>query len=181
MVGDDTTQAMLDLALSLGFSEACAMDPKELKFYPEVRAMCEQNRCGQYQKNWSCPPGCGDVAALEASAHQYKRGVLVQSVGTLSSSFDFETMTDVESAHKMRFIQFVAQAREICPDMRPMGSGSCTLCGTCSYPDAPCRFPDRQVVSMEAHGLAVFEVCEQCGTSLWHGENTIAYAACILF
>ena len=32
---------------------------------------------------------------------------------------------------------------------------SCGICKTCTYPDAPCRFPDRARRSMEACGIDV--------------------------
>ena len=63
--------------------------------------------------------------------------------------------------------------REMYPDMMGMGTGTCTRCKTCTYPDAPCRFPDELVSSMEACGLVVSEVCTANGVPYNHGKDTI--------
>ena len=62
-----------------------------------------------------------------------------------------------------------------------LSAGTCTLCKECTYPDAPCRFPDKRLVSMEAAGLVVSEVCTQAGIDYNHGPQTIAYSGCVLF
>ena len=45
---------------------------------------------------------------------------------------------------------------------------------------APCRHPDRALVSMEAAGLMVSEACETAGLPYYHGPGTISYTSCIL-
>ena len=60
-------------------------------------------------------------------------------------------------------------------------AGACTLCATCTYPDEPCRFPDRRLVSMEAAGLVVSEVCELAAVPYNHGPLTITYSGCVLY
>ncbi len=104
MTRDETTRTLLDLALSLGFSEACALEPANPNYFLKVRAMCEQNRCG-------------DVAALETATRECRRGVPVQSVGTLSASSDFEAMMAVEAAHRPRFLDFIACAQTLRPNL----------------------------------------------------------------
>ena len=43
-------------AKQLGFSAAAVMDTKNLVFKPEYRVFCEENRCGNYDRNPACPP-----------------------------------------------------------------------------------------------------------------------------
>ena len=62
----------------------------------------------------------------------------------------------------------------------PLSAGTCTLCPTCSCPDAPCRHPARALISMEAAGLLVSEVCEAAGIPYYHGKGTISFTSCIL-
>jgi predicted metal-binding protein len=61
-----------------------------------------------------------------------------------------------------------------------LGAGCCTICRTCAYPDAPCRFPDRAVASMEAFGLLVLEVCKANGLQYYYGSDKMAYNSCFL-
>ena len=48
-------------ALEVGFTHAVRLDVKTLTLLPEVRKMCAANSCGKYDRNWSCPPGCGTL------------------------------------------------------------------------------------------------------------------------
>ena len=64
--------------------------------------------------------------------------------------------------------------------MLALGAGCCTQCAVCSYPDSPCRFPEKMVSSMEAYGMLVLEVCQKNGMAYYYGPNTIAYTSCFL-
>ena len=66
------------------------------------------------------------------------------------------------------------------PEARVLSAGTCTLCKPCAYPNEPYRFPDRAMVSMEAAGLVVSDVCTQAGIPYNHGKQTIAYSSCVL-
>lgn len=66
------------------------------------------------------------------------------------------------------------------PEFLPLGTGCCMICKTCSYPDAPCRFPQKRISSMEACGMVVSEVCRQNHLKYYYEPNTIAYVACVL-
>ena len=64
--------------------------------------------------------------------------------------------------------------------MLPIGAGCCTKCKVCTYPDAPCRFPDQAFSSMEAYGMLVTQVCKANGLEYYYGPCTIAYTSCYL-
>lgn len=54
------TQAqMIQFALEEGFANAAIVDTKDIVFDPSFRPYCEENLCGQYNANYSCPPTCG--------------------------------------------------------------------------------------------------------------------------
>ena len=54
------------LAKECGFDVAEDLDPKTLKFLPEVRDMCAADRCRHYNKSWACPPACGTLEEWQA-------------------------------------------------------------------------------------------------------------------
>ena len=58
---------------------------------------------------------------------------------------------ETEAVHKQNFYEFEKMLRERWPGMLPIGAGCCTKCKTCTYPDAPCRFPEQAFSSMEAY------------------------------
>ena len=169
-----------NLAKELGFSQVAPLDPATIDLKIEVRQMCEANTCGRYDKCWSCPPGCGSLEEHAKTVAAYQGGVLVQTVGELEDNLDFEAMMDTEKAHKKHFLEMYAILRKEYPKMLALGAGSCTQCKPCSYPDAPCRFPEKMVSSMEAYGMLVTEVCKANGMKYNYGPCTIAYTSCFL-
>ena len=173
-------KALIDEAIDTGFSQAGELNVAALKFMPEVRDMCSVDRCHQYGKNWRCPPGCGSIEDAAARAAQYSCGVLVQTIGNMEDDFDYETIQETAETHKSNFAILVGKVKAREHDILPMGAGTCSLCETCTYPDNPCRFPDKSISSMEAYGLWVSKVCELSGVPYNNGKQTITYTSCYL-
>lgn len=173
--------ALIDNALKTGFSAAGELNPEALEFLPEVRAMCAVDRCHSYGKNWTCPPACGTVDDATREAAGYRRGLLVQTVGQLEDDFDWETIAATSAKHRRNFEVFTAYMQQTFTQLMPMGAGACSICDACTYPDEPCRFPDKAFPPMEAYGLFVSRVCERSGMKYNHGPQTISFTSCYLF
>ena len=174
-----TYEQLAKMAEEAGFSAWAALDMHTIELKPEVRDMCATNSCGQYAKRWSCPPGCGTLEECTRKVAQYSRGILVQTVGELEDEFDGEAMMETQQLHKERFEAFCALLKGV--DALKLGAGCCTVCSQCAYPDAPCRFPEKMVSSMESYGIVVAEVCKANDLPSYYGKNTIAYTSCVLF
>ena len=174
-------KGLKELALSCGFSCAAELDPTLLVFREEVREMCSADRCGSYGRNWCCPPACPDLPEMRRRMKAYDNGVLVQTVAELEDDFDYITMMQAEKQHKENFDRLTNLLQERCGTeaVLPMGAGTCQHCPQCTYPDAPCRFPEKQIISVEAYGLLVSQVCESCGIPYYHGKGTLSYVSCI--
>lgn len=172
---------ILELAGQAGFTNAAPLEPSGLVFRSEVRDMCAADKCNKYDKCWSCPPGCGTLDEISARSKGYANGVLVQSTGQLEDDFDAETMMETAKLQRERFFDLTKQVRRLCPDCLPMASGACDVCPSCTYPGAPCRFPEKAIPSMEAYGLIVSDVCTGAGAPYYYGPKTITYTSCILF
>jgi len=167
-------------ALAAGFTHTAPLDISTIRLKPEVRQMCAGGNCRQYGMRWSCPPGCGELETLEQRIFQYHKGILVQTVGQLEDAFDGEGMLEAEQSHKSYLLALQAVLLPLYPRLLTIGAGCCTQCKTCTYPDAPCRFPEKQIASMEAYGMEVAEVCRRNGLPYHHGPNSITYTSCFL-
>lgn len=174
------TERLIKDALDAGFSQAGELNMKALVFMPEVRDMCGADKCRSYNKNWRCPPACGTIEESAKRAAEYSYGILVQTIGKLEDEFDFEAIEEAGERHKNNFAALVEKLKDEFGDVLPMGAGTCTICEKCSYPDEPCRFPDKSITSMEAYGLWVSRVCELSGIPYNNGKNTITYTSCYL-
>ncbi len=168
------------LAKEAGFMTA-ALDPSTLEADPRVRSMCEDDKCHRYNASWSCPPACGTLETLEKRMKKHSCGILLGTIVPIKSRYDAKEWRKGEDLHKKRLDTLVRQIRTFDKDIMPLAAGSCSRCAKCTYPDAPCRFPDKLYPSMEACGLFVSKICKQCGMEYNNGPDTITFFSCILF
>jgi len=173
-------EVLLNMAQEAGFTHACPLRIDTVELKQEVRQMCAENTCGRYGRNWSCPPACGELEDLRAQVAAFGCGLLVQTVGDVEDSFDFEAMMEIEQRHKENMERLQAQLLPLGVPVLCLGAGSCTLCKICTYPDAPCRFPERRMASMEAYGMLVNEICRANGMAYYYGADKLAYTGCVL-
>ena len=171
------------LAQEMGFDCMGTCSAKALVARPEVRSMCAAGKCQVYEHSWACPPACGELEDFQRQMNAYEHCLVVQTVGEMEDDFDFETMEETGNLQKQRVLDLVEalDAAGLSAETMTLSAGTCTLCATCTYPDEPCRFPNKRLVSMEAAGLVVSEVCELAGVPYNHGPQTIAYSGCVLY
>ena len=168
------------LAADCGFTHSALLDVSTLEFLQDVRDMCNAKQCNRYDKSWACPPACGTLEEMRERVKGYTSGLLVQTVGELEDSYDWEGIQDAAKRQAAGFDRLWDALAPLYPCLYPMGVGGCSKCEKCTYPDAPCRFPERMAYSMEACGLFVSKVCTDNGAKYNHGPNTITYTGCFL-
>ena len=172
------TQELVQLALDYGFDFAGPMDVTKLEVLEDVRDACAKNTCGKYGASWACPPAFGDLEESRKIIAKYKSGIIVQSMQELEDSFDFEGIAELGERHGKNFKKLLKRLREDYPNLMALGTGGCSTCKKCTYPDEPCRFPDQLTFSMEGFGLFVNKVCKDNGLEYNHGRDTMTYSAC---
>ena len=173
-------EQLREMALDSGFSYTAPLNTDTIELKQEVRDMCAQG-CQQYAKRWSCPPGCGSLEELRKNIDFYNEGILVQTVTKLEDEFDWDGMMKAQNLHQEHFLTFLKRLHASYSSFLPLGTGCCMICETCTYPDAPCRFPEKKISSMEAYGMLVSEICQKNQLKYYYGSNTISYVACVLF
>jgi predicted metal-binding protein len=173
-------EKLIARALEAGFDAAGEMDCSTIVLRPEVREACEKDSCRRYGKSWSCPPGCGSLDECAARVRRYATGLIVQTIGKLEDEFDGEGMMEASQRHEQSFRRLAGELRKDYPSMLPCGTGSCSNCDSCSYPDAPCRDPHGASSPMEAFGMMVKDVCQANGMEYYHGKGTITFTGCFL-
>ena len=172
--------ALKELALSCGFSHVGDLDVDTIVVRPEVRESCAANKCRSYDKNWACPPACGTLEECSERIHRYKKGLILQTTGTLEDSMDYEAMMELAADHGKHMDAFCDEIRRRFPQALIVGDGQCKRCKSCTYPDAPCRFPEKSTSSMEALGMVVSEVCARNQIPYYYGPGTLTYVGCVL-
>ncbi len=170
-------KTVLERAKEFGFSAVGELNTGALEFNPAVRDMCTPEGCYTYGHSWCCPPGCESVQILAARARQYPYGVIVQTTGELEDDFDFETIGSTYEKHEQNYAAWLKFLRREGLDILPLGGSSCGVCDKCTYPDAPCRFPELAVYPAEAYGIVVSQACAVSGVKYNYGKGTITYTA----
>jgi len=163
-----------------GFTHCALLEIPTLEFMQEVRDMCNAKQCDRYNTSWSCPPACASLEEMRERVVSYSGGILVQTVGELEDSYDWEGIMAAGARHKKNFGRMWDALEADHPEVFAMGAGACMLCEACTYPDEPCRFPDRMAASMEACGLFVSKVCTDNNMKYNYGPDKIAFTSCFL-
>ena len=174
-------EKIIEKLKEIGFETVALLDVNTLEALQEVRDMCAVNTCGMYEKRWSCPPGCGTIEECAARMKKYSNGLILQTVGDIEDSFDFEGIMEVSKLHGDRFLNVMGEVKNWLSDYMILGACACRKCKECTYPDAPCRFPEEAMSSMEANGLFVSDVCKKNNVAYNYGEGKMCYTGCLLF
>ena len=174
-------RAMLEaLGREVGFTAVVPLDVSTIECKDKVREMCAADKCNRYGHNWTCPPVCGTLDEMRERLKPYTEGILVQTMGEVEDSMDFEGIADATKKHGENFNRLFGMLRERYPKMLGISAGSCGRCKECTYPDAPCRFPDKMTSSMEAYGMLVLEVCKLNNLQYYYGSDHMAFTSCFL-
>ncbi len=174
---------LTDRMISLGAYKASVIPVADVETDESFRRLCEQNVCGNYGKNWACPPDAGEITELIARLRSYENILVWQTVGTLEDSYDFEGMLEAGRRHAGT----INEARAFCPG-EPfsrylcLGAGGCSACDTCAkLTGEPCRRPDLMTPSLETYGVNVSRLAQAAGMKYINGQNTVTYFAAVLF
>ncbi len=178
----ETLEFLRQEALNLGAFRAEPVDPKQIVTDASFRKICQDNGCGNYGKNYTCPPDAGPVEALMEKLHTFRYGLVYQTVSVLEDSFDFEGMLEAGSRHNRlaRKLWDLTEKAGI-PNALHLGAGGCRLCETCAkVTGEPCRNPKRAMASLESYGVDVMRLARQAGMRYTNAENTVTYFGLIL-
>jgi predicted metal-binding protein len=176
-------ESMTGLALELGAFRAAIIPVEGIETDAGFRDMCAANYCGNYGKNWMCPPDAGDIHELMAELRTYSYAMVYQTVSELEDSFDFEGMMEAGARHN----QLMAEIRRRLADAHlsrvlHLGAGGCRMCEVCGKRTGePCRHPDLAVASLETYGVNVSKLATAAGMKYINGQDTVTYFGAVLF
>jgi predicted metal-binding protein len=180
---DVTLNGLEKLAIECGFSRTGRLNPAAILVRREVREACAADKCRAYGKSWSCPPACGSLDECEKRLACFHAGLILQTTGNLEDKFDYETMTLIGENHRSRLFDFQEKLVSFFSGAGSwllLGSGCCTICKQCSYPESPCNYPEKMIVPVEAMGIVVSDLCDRSDILYYYGPGTLTYTGCLL-
>ena len=167
--------------LDAGMLESGVVLTDRLALHEEVRRACEANTCGSYGSCWACPPAVGTLGECRERCLRYERLQVFSRAYLLEDAFDFEGMADALADFKQRVIAVAPAIRAEAKSPLILSNEGCGLCARCTWPDAPCRFPDRCFHSIEGYGFVVSELARDAGIAYNNGPGTVTFLGGVLY
>lgn len=176
-------QILEKAALELGAQNASIVEVKDIIFNADFRKACEANRCGKYNRCWTCPPAIGGIDELIQKAKSFDYGLVYQTITSIEDSFDIEGMLEAGKKHNALSHQigkcFSASGLE---KWLNLSAGGCNICRRCAkLTNEPCRHPDEALSSVEAYGTSVQDLAKLSGMNYINGKNTVTYFGMFLY
>ena len=165
----------------LKIHEHAFLESNQVIFSDEVRSLCERNACGMYGKSWACPPGVGSVEDCKAQCREFHHALIFTSLSTLRKKHDISGWHEARIRHETITENVVPIVRSQCDRMLALSTEGCMVCESCTYPNQPCRFPERMFPAIEGFGINVMQLAKTCGIRYYNGPNTVTYFSIIFF
>ncbi len=173
---------MVQYAVEEGFSAAEIVNTEDIVFDFSFRPYCEENLCGQYGANYSCPPDCGSPEAMKQRVLAHKKALVLQTIWEISDYSNMDLIKPAKAAHNAAEIRLVKRLRADGRDGFIVGASGCALCSPCKQVlGQPCAFPEYQYSCMSAYCVFVKKLADKCGMEYDCGDGLLAFFGMYVF
>lgn len=177
-----TNEEMVKAAENMGFSAAAVIATKDIPFEAAFRVCCEDNSCGKYGINYSCPPDCGTTAEMEAKIKAQPYALLLQTIWEIDDPMEGAETKKAKKKHNAMIRQLIDDMQAQGTDGFMIGSSGCSLCEQCAITEnEPCRFPDKMFSCMSAYCVYVNKLAEKCGIEYDSGQGLVSLYGMFVF
>lgn len=159
--------------------QSAVISTTEFDFTNDVREACKSNMCGKYNKTWMCPPAVGEIEDLKEKCLKFDTAYVFTTKHNIEDSFDIEGMLEAGKVHGVFTDNLVANLPK--SEAMVLGAGSCSKCEKCTYPNEPCRQPDKAIPSVESCGIDVTILSKKCNLNYINGANTVTYFTVVFY
>lgn len=156
------------------------IETSELTFTERVRHVCS-TECPMYGKSWASPPAVGEVEECRARCMSYDKALLISTITEVSDIANLEETLATRAPHEAITRQIHELVKSQTSASMVLSTEACAHCEKCTYPDAPCRFPDRMYPCVESHGILVTDLAEKYGIDFLAGGNIVTWFSLILY
>ena len=163
---------IIELAAEEGFF-AVMTTPDQIPVDGKFRVFCEENRCGKYNANYSCPPDCGTVEELHEKLMAEEKALVLQSIWEIEGYEDTETVQKAKKSHNGAALRLMDRLKKCGYDGFCSGYNGCPLCEPCKrVENLPCAHPDKKISCLSAYCVDVAELAKRCNLKFaWSSEK----------
>ena len=171
-----TDNELIKLAKEEGF-HAAVICAKEIPVDGSFRKFCEDNLCGKYNANYSCPPACGTPEEVRQRLHSAEKALVLQSIHEIGSYENKEAILKSKKDLNLAILRMTEDLRKNGADCFCLGYGGCPLCNPCKQVEGePCAFPEKRISCMSAYCIDVGKLAGKCGLEFaWVPEKLFLF------
>ena len=172
----DCYEELAKRAIECGAFKAKVITTDKIVFDKELRKACEANYCGNYGRNYACPPNVGDAEELIQKAKSFPKGLVFQTVTEIEDSYDIEGMMEAAEGHTKTADKIEKVVAQHYSGYLQLTAGGCNRCKQCAQiTGEPCRMPDRAISSVEAYCMNCSQLATASDMLYINGVNTVTY------
>ena len=172
-----------EIAKKLALELCLEFDPELLVPQERIRALCCQDKCGNYGKNYMCPPFVGSLGEIGARLKGFKKGLLLRYSEAMEVRGNREGALNSMINFHLRVLSMERRLEEMgVRRLWGLVGGTCGLCDVCkARSNEPCPYPNFARMSLEAIAVDVMALLDKFGLDNRFHAGRITWTGCILF
>ena len=152
----------------------------QISFSRRVREVC-RTECPRYGTSWSCPPAVGSVEECRDRCLAFENCFVFSTIAEVADTEDMTRTLPTRMAHEEVTRQVVRIFKGRFKEVLALSAESCGICEKCTFPDKPCRHPDKMFPCVESYGILVTEMARKGGLTYQGGAGTITWFSLVFF
>ena len=168
---------------SLGFTSHAEFDAGLLVPEQRIRDLCIENRCGNFNAHYMCPPYSGTLEQIKTQLGTFEWGIVLQYSKPLDVEHDKEGLKRTKRKFHEMLLQLEAYLREKgTTHLLALTAGNCGLCEPCcAVTNEPCPYPEKARTSLVALGIDVISLLNRLEMDSGFHSDRITWTGCILY
>ena len=143
---------------------AAVICAKDIPVDGSFRKFCEDNLCGKYNANYSCPPACGTCDEVRERLYAADKALVLQRIYEIGSYENKQGMLKAKKELNLAVLQLTDRLRKAGANCFCLGYDGCPLCDPCKQVRGePCAFPEKKISCMSAYCIDVGKLAGKCG------------------
>lgn len=148
-----------------------------------VREYCVENKCGQYNKNFMCPPEVGEVKDFRKKLKKFDHCILVLKREKISNKEDREEyFRPARELHNI-LLNIEKKGKELgFENSFALIAGNCKLCNPCKklLGYKKCPYPEVSRPSSESLGIDVIKTVSQIGVEIEFKDTEVSWVGMVI-